>query len=129
MSALLVLLVGTTAGKELLQQSLAWTGIGEFDWSAGEEGFDVLVVGATPTLWVFFTLVAAAVPVLRYREPDLDRPFRSGSPVVPLIFCATSLYMLWSSVTYAGSLSLIGGTLLIAGVLLLFTGRHRASAP
>ena len=39
--------------------------------------------------WIFYGLVTSAVFVLRFRAPDLPRPYRTlGYPVVPLVFVA-----------------------------------------
>jgi APA family basic amino acid/polyamine antiporter len=41
-------------------------------------------------------LTVAGVIVLRYRQPDLPRPYRAwGYPVTPVIFLAISAWMLW----------------------------------
>lgn len=114
-SLLLVWLVGTASGKAVLQSLLHWTGDRTFEWQPGEAGFDTLVTGTAPTFWIFFCLTAAAVPWLRIREPNIERPFRCGVAVTPAIFGAVSLYMLWSSLSYARGLALLGLAVLAAG--------------
>lgn len=37
-------------------------------------------------------------------------------PVLPLVFCATCGYMLWSAADYAGKLGLVGALLLVVGL-------------
>ena len=38
--------------------------------------------------WIFYALGAAAVIVLRYKQPDVERPYKTwGYPVVPVLFC------------------------------------------
>jgi amino acid transporter len=65
------------------------------------------------------TGVGVALFVLRAREPDIDRPFRVPLyPVLPAIFCATSLYLLWSSIAYTGAAALIGVAVLAIGAIL-----------
>jgi APA family basic amino acid/polyamine antiporter len=51
------------------------------------------------TLTLFATLAVSCVIVLRIREPDLERPFRTfGYPVTPLLFIGVSLWMMfWSA--------------------------------
>lgn len=45
-------------------------------------------------IWPFYALAVAAVPVLRRKRPDLDRPYRTwGYPVVPGFFLLASLWM------------------------------------
>jgi APA family basic amino acid/polyamine antiporter len=42
-----------------------------------------------------FTLVSIAVPVLRHKRPDLQRPFKvPGSPVLPLLAAAIAFYLM-----------------------------------
>jgi basic amino acid/polyamine antiporter, APA family len=42
-----------------------------------------------------FTLVSIAVPVLRRKRPDLQRPFKvPGSPVLPLLAAAIAVYLM-----------------------------------
>lgn len=144
-SLLLVWLVGTSSGIAVLQSALNWTPTKEnfgstpiaklvsekppsLDWTPGEDGFDTLVTGTAPTFWIFFCLTAAAVPLLRRREPDVARPFRCGIAVTPLLFGATSLYMLWSSVDYARSLSVLGLVVLAAGALAYALSRRRGAS-
>lgn len=114
-AGLLVWLVGTEPGMRALAGLVAPFGLREFRWSAGEEGFNTLVTGTAPTFWIFFCLTSAAVPLLRRREPHLERPFRCVSPLMPLVFGGTSLFMLWSSAAYAGSLGWLGAVLLLLG--------------
>ena len=67
------------------------------------------------------------------REPHAHRPFRVPLyPLLPLLFCATCAYMLWSSLSYVYSQSLgglnaawIGVAVLAVGLLLLVLIRRR----
>ena len=48
------------------------------------------------SLTLFSALTVLGVFVLRWRRPDLPRPYRTwGYPVTPLIFLAISGWMLW----------------------------------
>jgi amino acid transporter len=65
-------------------------------------GFESSVKFTTPVFWVFFLLVGIALFVLRYRQPDLPRPYRVPLyPVIPILFCLSSLYMVHASVSFA----------------------------
>lgn len=49
-------------------------------------------------LWPFYVLTVAGVYVLRRRQPDLPRPYRTwGYPLVPALFLVASLWMLGNS--------------------------------
>ena len=61
-----------------------------------------MVMFTTPVFWVFFLLVGLTLPVLRFRQPDLPRPFRVPLyPLLPAVFCLSSLFMLYSSLDFA----------------------------
>ena len=48
------------------------------------------------SLTFFSTLTVLGVFVLRWRRPDLARPYRTwGYPITPAIFLVVSLWMLW----------------------------------
>jgi APA family basic amino acid/polyamine antiporter len=67
-----------------------------------ENGFTRLVNFSTLFFWTFFFLVGVSLFVLRFKEPDHPRPYRVwGYPVVPILFCLSSLYVFYSSTNYA----------------------------
>jgi APA family basic amino acid/polyamine antiporter len=58
------------------------------------ENFRDLYQYAAVGLSLFAMLFISAVYVLRWRRPDMERPFRvPGYPVVPAIFIAVTLFM------------------------------------
>ncbi|MHC5035975.1 MAG: APC family permease, partial [Planctomycetota bacterium] len=73
-----------------------------------------------PVVWFFFLATGLSVFVLRGREPGTPRPFRVPA-LLPVVFCASCIFMLYSCLTYAAnqkmvSLYLLGGTL-VTGVI------------
>lgn len=81
--------------------SLALVGLGA--WT--RDGFTTLVDYTAPAFWIFMTCSGFGVIVLRYRQRDAARPFKTPLyPLTPLVFCAANIFMLWSSVTYVMSL-------------------------
>src|SRR5690606_8787643 len=65
-------------------------------------GFDEMVLFTHPVFWFFFLLVGISLFVLRRRDPDTPRPYRViGYPVVPALFCASCVYMLYAAASYA----------------------------
>jgi len=67
-----------------------------------EGGFHSMVIFTTPAFWFFLVLVGLAVGELRWRDPQRERPFRVPFyPITPVLFCLSSLFMLYSSVDYA----------------------------
>lgn len=66
--------------------------------------------------------------VLRVREPRAPRAFRVPLyPVLPLLFCTTSAYLLYSSLAYTGVGALVGVAVLAVGGVLLLRLRHDPS--
>jgi APA family basic amino acid/polyamine antiporter len=93
-------------------------------------GFQTAVEYTAPVFWLFFLLTGISLFRLRQTDPNAVRPFRVPLyPVVPLIFCATSAYMLWNSVSYTGLGALVGVAVLIAGlpIMLYMRGREARS--
>lgn len=83
------------------------------------DGFRVAVEYTAPVFWLFFLLVGISLFVLRRKDPSVDRPFRVPLyPALPLLFCTTSAYMLYSSLAYTGAGALAGVAVLLAGSLL-----------
>ncbi|CAN5621080.1 amino acid permease [soil metagenome] len=86
------------------------------------DGFRTAVEYTAPVFWLFFLLVGISLFVLRRRDPGRPRAFRVPLyPLLPLLFCATSAYLLYSSLAYTGIGALVGVAVLgLGGVLLLF---------
>src|SRR5262245_41513705 len=74
-----------------------------------EQLADTFVLG----IWPFYTGAAAAVYVLRRKQPELVRSYRVfGYPVTPAIFLAAALFLL-------GNALVTGTAILVFGILLL----------
>ncbi|KLJ01758.1 amino acid permease [Luteimonas sp. FCS-9] len=96
--------------------ALALVALGAF----ARDGFEVAVEYTAPVFWLFFLLVGIALFVLRRRDSGRPRPFRVPLyPVLPLLFCATSAYLLYASLAYTGRGALVGVAVLAVGGLLL----------
>jgi amino acid transporter len=93
------------------------------------EGFETMVEYTAPVFWLFFLLTGVSLFVLRRREPGVARPFTVPLyPVTPLVFCATCAYLLYASLAYSGTGSVIGVAVVAAGALVLaLLGRHAAT--
>ncbi len=120
LSVAFVLVVGSAAGRTLLDQTLTGLGLPAIPWQQYQGGFEALVAGTAPVFWFFFFLSGTTVVVLRYKYPHVPRPFRV--PLYPLpvvVFCASCLYMLYSALDYARYLTLIGIVPLALGVPML----------
>jgi amino acid transporter len=106
---LLVLGIETQVGRGLIDRGTRLFGDSTtVPWDRFGGGFDTLLAATAPLFWLFFLLSGAALIVLRVREPKTPRPFRTPFyPLSPLLFMATSGYMLYSSVMYVQWLALL----------------------
>jgi APA family basic amino acid/polyamine antiporter len=78
--------------------------------------------------WLMYALATAAVPILRRKEPDLERPFRvPGYPAVPFVFLAAAAVLTASTILQRPRESLLGLGFIALGVPLYFFFR-RSSA-
>jgi amino acid transporter len=92
--------------------ALALVGLG-----GSQNGVETMVAYTSWVFWTFFLLVGVSLMVLRYKEPQADRPFRVPFyPWLPLVFCGFCAFMLYSSLNYAKSGALLGVWVLLAGV-------------
>jgi basic amino acid/polyamine antiporter, APA family len=75
------------------------------------------ILYSAPVVWLFFLGTGISVFVLRRKEPQIERPYKiSGFPVPALIFCTASIFMFYSSFTYAMSMKPVG-LIIVLGVL------------
>jgi len=115
---LLVSAVETETGRRLIDRLVLSWGATAIPWSNFGGGFDTLLAATAPLFWGFFLLAGASLIVLRIREPNTPRPFRTPLyPLSPLLFMATSGYMLYSSVMYVKWLALLSLLPVIPGLL------------
>ncbi len=129
-SLLLIVGVGTDAGRNSIDHSLNAIGLAALPWTEYRGGFNTLVAGTTPVFWLFFLLTGVSLLVLRRKDRGRERPFTVPFyPVVPLIFIAVCCYMLYASVVYARALCLLGVVPLLIGIpLFLVSGRRRIAS-
>ncbi len=123
---LMIVGVGTAFGRAVIDRIMRGIGFSGLPWENYGGGFETLVTGTAPVFWLFFLLTGVALFVLRWREPERPRPFSVPFyPVIPLIFCGTCVYMLYSSLTYAQGLSLFGLVPLALGIPLYGISRRQ----
>ncbi len=79
--------------------------------------FDQLLTFAMFAIVAFSTLAVASVFVLRARRPDAPRPFRVPVyPLVPALFVAINVWVLWSVVQHGQREALVGLAIVATGV-------------
>lgn len=90
-------------------------------------GFESMVAYTAPVFWFFFLLTGVSLIVLRRRDPATPRPYRVPLyPFIPLAFCATSAFMLYSSLRYAGAGAWLGVAVMLVGLPILAASRPAA---
>jgi len=83
--------------------------------------FEQVVSAATFILQLCAFLTVMGVFVLRWKRPELERPYRTwGYPVTPLVFMAVSVWMLWHLLVSKPVESLIGLGIAPVGLILYY---------
>lgn len=80
--------------------------------------------------WLFYMIAASTVFVLRWKEPNTPRPYRTwGYPVVPALFVIVAAVLLYFTFTQNLRNSIWGCVLILAGVpVFAYFSRKRAQA-
>jgi len=98
----------------------------------------LLVTGTFGTLFTYVSVIitlfsaftVGSVIVLRYKRPDLPRPYKLwGYPVVPILFIAIHLWIVWGSVTENPFESLMGLFIVCLGIPAYLLWRSRNPQP
>ena len=90
--------------------------------------FDQLTDMAIFAFWLFYGLVAGAVFVFRWREPNAERPYKTwGYPVVPALFVLTTIYLIGTTIYNYPMRSLAGLIIIALGlpVYFYFSSKNR----
>ncbi len=115
----MTLLAGVQMTQNWIDSMMTGMGFSPPDWAFYGGGFHLLVAASAPVFWTFFLLSTVALIVLRWRKPDLERPFLVPLyPIPAIIFLIASGFMWWSSVEYAGQMTLLLSPLLLIGIVL-----------
>ena len=78
-----------------------------------------LVACTPPVFWLFFLLTGCSLFVLRWKEPNRERPYRvPWYPVLPFVFVASCAFMLYKSTAYALERE-PAEAIIVAGLMLL----------
>jgi len=117
-SLAMIVMVGLKAGQNILNHLFSLAALPKVDW-VGTNGFETLLQCTTPVFWFFFLLTGLSLFILRFKDADrlTRRPFSVPLyPLTPLLFCATCIYMLYSSINFGKTLGLVGASLLVIGL-------------
>lgn len=90
--------------------------------------FDQITTACVFAVWIFFSLTAAAVFVLRNKRPYLDRPYRVlGYPVLPALFVIVALWLLINTLRTNPVESAAGLVLISVGIPVFLRFRQKVS--
>lgn len=124
----MIALVGTAMGRSAIDGALSAVRVGPIPWDDYHGGFETMVAGTAPVFWTFFLLSGLSLFALRQRDADIERPFRVPLfPLLPLIFCGTCGYMLYSAIDYAKYVALVGAVPLAVALPLYALSRRTAA--
>lgn len=88
-------------------------------------GFESMIEYTAPVFWTFMLLVGVSLFVFRWSNPERSRPFSVPLyPATPLLFCATSAYLLYASLVHTGIGGLLGIAILATGIPIYRVGRR-----
>jgi len=90
------------------------------------DGFEALVKYTAAVFWFFFLLTGISLFILRWKDPEQARPYLViGYPLTPLVFCMSSAFMLYGSLSYAPQESLLGAAIVLVGLPLYWLSSRK----
>ncbi len=90
--------------------------------------FDQVItfIGFTLNLFTFLTVLG--LMILRIREPDLPRPFKTpGYPFTPLVFLGISLWLIYFGISDKPKESLAAIAIVLTGLIIYYFGKPKQS--
>ena len=122
----MIVALGTNNGRQALDAVLVAVGSAPVPWGKYFGGFETLYAASAPIFWTFFLATGLAYFVLRWKDRDIERPFRAPLfPLCPLLFCTMSAFGLYSATLYALPLLPLIAVPFLLGVPLYFISRSR----
>ena len=78
-------------------------------------------------VWIFYAAQTAGLIVLRYKEPNMPRPYKTwGYPVLPILFILGALALTMNSLMQRPGRSLMGIVVMLIGLIFYARWRNRA---
>jgi APA family basic amino acid/polyamine antiporter len=76
--------------------------------------------------WILYGMTTAAVVVLRYKRPDLPRPYKTlGYPVLPVLFVLVAILLVLSTLFDSPRESLLGLGFIFLGLPFYYHWKRR----
>lgn len=116
--------LGTPAWALIVQGLVTLALIAVF---GSRDGFETLVKYTAAVFWFFFLLTGLSLFILRRKDGERPRPYAVlGYPLTPVVFCASSAFMLYGSLSYAPQESFWGGVIVLSGLPLYWLSSRGA---
>ena len=81
------------------------------------------------TLSLFTTLTVIGLFVLRYTQPNLERPYRTwGYPITPVIFITLNIWVMYFLISKKPEISMYGFGTIFAGLIVYYIGKFISPA-
>jgi amino acid transporter len=80
-------------------------------------------------VYSFYLATSLAVIVLRFKEPQVERPYRvTGYPLTTILFCAVCAFLIYSAVAYKPKVAAVSCVFLLLGLPLYWSTTKRFKA-
>lgn len=91
--------------------------------------FNKLLFLTGVVVWLFFALVGGALFILRYKFPDIERPYKVwGYPFLPAIFILICIALFINTIIFYPFQSLMGLCLLMTGVPIFIISQKKSNS-
>lgn len=88
--------------------------------------FDHTLLYTAAAVYSFYLATNAAVIVLRFKEPHVERPYRvTGYPFTTILFCCVCAFLIYSAVAYKPEVAAVACGILLLGLPLYRLTRSR----
>jgi len=91
--------------------------------------FNKLLFFTGVVVWLFFALVGGALFILRYKFPEIERPYKvCGYPFLPAIFILISIALVINTIIFYPFQSFMGLSLLITGIPIFIISQKKSNS-
>jgi amino acid transporter len=117
LASMAIVAFATDVLRDAVRKGMEWVTRKDLTWDAPESALDALVAAMAPVVWFYFASAGLSLIVLRLRQGARRAPVPvPGYPITPLIFCATCLWMGFSAIRFAGTMTLLGLVPMLIGL-------------
>lgn len=90
--------------------------------------YDQLYTYVVFVSWLFYAMSCGAVLILRWKAPNMPRPYKTwGYPVVPIIFILFAIWLMVNTIVEAPRDAAIGAGIMLSGLPIYFYWKKKGS--